>query len=242
MKKKETRWYKAWFNKEVGNRLLTIIKKILKTCFVIIWVRWIFSLIYVLWSTRIQTDLGMSVLWTFLWWNNFNNRYLDGSIAICSEKIKLKEIKELPIGQEVTLEPQCHNVTFYKIPQVGSATKDLELHVKWKVWWDYEEYLRGDWPFDVKYAYSVNTLYRGDHENDIEKCYLIRWRPRANLRRDWKEFLDWENPNNCETIILNHLDWELETEGYFAFVTPSDDINNGKIKLEYRPFDWNRNE
>lgn len=62
----------------------------------------------------------------------------------------------------------------------------------------------------------------------------MKYLNKNSLGRDWKELLDWENPNNCETIILNHLDWELETEGYFAFVTPSDDINNGKIKLEYR--------
>lgn len=240
--KKETRLHKAWFNKEVWKRLRNIIKKIFKACFIMLWVRWIFSLIYVLWSNRIQTDLGMSVLWTFLWWDNFNNKYLDGPIALWSEDIELKDIKELPIGQEVTLEPQSHNVTYYKIPQVGSATKDLELHVKWKVWWNYEEHLNWGWPLDVKYSYSINKIYRGDPENGIEKCYLLRWRPRSNFRRDWKELFDWENPNNCELIILNHLDWELETEGYFAFVTPSDDINNGKIKLEYRPFDWNRNE
>lgn len=235
MKEKNNPLYKAGVNKEVW-------KRILKTCFIIIGIRWIFSLIFVLWSNRIKTDFGISILWTFLWYNNFNNKYLEGAIALWSEKINLKDIKELPIDEEITLKPQSHNVTYYKIPRVGSATYDLELHVKWKVWWIYDEYIKENWPLDVKYAYNINRIFRGDHENDIDKCYLLRWRPRSNLRRDWIEFLDWENPNNCETIILNHLEWGLETEGYFAFVTPSDDLNNGKIKLEYRPFDWNRDE
>lgn len=242
MKKEQTWWYRAWFNKDVGNRLLNIIKKILKTCFVIIWVRWIFSLIYVLWSTRIQTDLGMSVLWTFLWWDNFNNRYLEGRLGAWTDKIKLDTIKDLPIGQEIMLEPQSHNVTYYKIPKVGSATYDLELHVKWPVAWHYEDYMIWNGPLDVKYHYNLNSVYRGSFEDDTEKCYLIRWRPRSNYRYDWKEFFDWENPNNCETIIFHHLDWDLEIEGYFRFVTPSNDINNGKIRAEYRKVDWNRNE
>ena len=61
--------------------------------------------------------------------------------------------------------------------------------------------------------------------------------------KDWKEFLEWENPNNCYPIYFKRNEWARDTDWIIQFInTKWTWYDAYKVRVTESVFDWNRNE
>ena len=237
MKKEQTRLYKAWFNKEVGKRILMFS----------LWFLWIYFFILLLWSWTIKRDVFVATLAPY--YKIFYNDKIN-AVQFINEIPK----EYIPLWKEIELKPEKWNVTafLYHPRDTKEADVDLEIDIlEWNVWFHFTEFENDWWFLDLKYLKVVNdagVLFDSSYTWDnIPNCYILRWNPRHMSKlsklKDWQEFLEWENPNNCYPIYFKRNERARDTDWIIQFInTKWTWYDTYKVRVTESIFDWNRNE
>lgn len=237
MKKEQTWWYKVWFNKEVGKRILRFF----------IWFLWIYFFILLLWSWTVKRDVFVATLAPY--YKIFHNDKIN-AVQFINDIPK----EYIPLWEDIELKPEKWNVTAFLYHPRDTIEADIDLEIdilEGNVWFHFTEFENDWWFLDLKYLKVVNdagvwfdSSYTWDN---IPKCYILRWNPRHMSKlsklKDWKEFLEWENPNNCYPIYFKRNEWARDTDWIIQFInTKWTWYDVYKVRVTESVFDWNRNE
>ena len=246
MKKEESRWDKAWFNKEVWIRMLKTFWNVVKYILVIMWIWGIWSLVLFFWSEKVNHSMRSSFYCIFNWCDNFNFKTFRWFPIGLDDIPEYEEVSSLPIGETFKVVPNINNWIFYKFSpkyKVWSLVADLELQITWEVSLAYYEYELWKWYLDTKFFEPKNIVFKSWKGGNLSnRCYIFRWIPRyynSDYVNDIDvEFREWENPNNCIPIFLprsfKDVDW------LFRFVLNADEnwiYKTWMVSAEYRY--WN---
>ncbi len=235
MKGKETWWYKAWFNKEVG---LRISKRFF--CIIFLCCLWwtIYSLVPYYWSVKVQEYYDMIRQNVKRWYtydeilsNVLNVRISEDFDYLTSwEKVNFDKINIIN-DREYDL---AFNDSYMKIFRYNHSwgNNALEISISWNILWFGIDNIWTDkhGKYDLPEFEMIGTLPITWEQS----CYILR-----RLSQKWYrseidfDLLEEENPNNC--TILNVTPTYQQGVAYLKFVSDRKNDKPWYIKFHERP-------